>query len=106
MDAYRVDQDTPGCLACEHGATWGIIGPDDVAHHTTYGDRDDAELIARDLNAAFEAGRAAAFAIVARRVGPDDRRITLPAVPPEAGERRRYPGIADGRRKADDGIPF
>lgn len=57
MSIYCIEQDTPGCNECGEGATWWVIGPDGVASSISYGDKEEAEFLARALNAAYELGR-------------------------------------------------
>jgi hypothetical protein len=54
---YRVEQDNPGCSDCGHGATWWVVGPDDTASSTSYGDESEADSLKRALDSAFELGR-------------------------------------------------
>lgn len=54
---YRVEVDDQGCGECQHDRTWNVIGPDDTASSTSYGDLDDAESLKRALDAAYELGR-------------------------------------------------
>ncbi len=42
-EPYFVEVDDNGCSQCGHDRTWTVIGPDGAAHHTSYGDIDDAE---------------------------------------------------------------
>lgn len=103
-EAYRIEEAGTECPACQKGATWDVIGPDDVALGVTYGDYGDADYMARELNNAYEQGRAAAFKILERRIRPDDRRRDgMPDAAPDSGERRL---LADGRRHYDSGLPF
>lgn len=55
---YRVEIADPGCTECLHGLTWDIIGPDEVAHSTSYGDQEEAESIARGFDRAYTLGQA------------------------------------------------
>lgn len=54
---YRVEHDNPGCSDCGHGATWWVIGPDEVASSTSYGDELEADSLKRALDAAYELGQ-------------------------------------------------
>jgi hypothetical protein len=55
-DAYKVEQEHPGCSKCGEGKTWVVIGPDGFAGGTSYGREEDAEEHADDMSRAFEAG--------------------------------------------------
>lgn len=54
---YRVQVDDQGCDACLHGRTWWVIGPDEVASSTSYGDEEEANSLRDALNAAYALGR-------------------------------------------------
>lgn len=102
-DGYTVQNEGPGCGSCGEGATWNVVGPDGVATGTIYGDYDNAQEMARDLSRAYANGRNAAFAIVTRRTGPEDRRDrSKDWFKPGSDERRKSPG----NRVTDDDLPF
>lgn len=54
---YRVEVDTPGCETCTHGRSYWVVGPDEVASSTSYGDKEDAESLAHALDAAYLLGQ-------------------------------------------------
>jgi hypothetical protein len=55
--AYRVEaEEGKGCTTCGAGCLWTIVGPDEVAESTSWGDRDMAELICEAMNDAYEQG--------------------------------------------------
>lgn len=99
---YIVEEDQPGCTACEAGKTWCVVRPDGTALGTSYGDKADADQLAGLLNDAYKDGCRANN----RRVGPDDRRRSgHKGAEDWIGENLRHPTI-EGRREFDDGIPF
>jgi hypothetical protein len=55
--AFRVETLTPACGECGNGAMFTVIGPDEVAESTDFGDKEDADSLARSLNHAFELGQ-------------------------------------------------
>lgn len=55
-EPYFVEVEDGGCLACKHGETWRVVGPDGVALSRTFCDLEDAEEWAELLNIAFDAG--------------------------------------------------
>jgi len=54
---YTVEQDDSGCCLCGNGKTWNVIDPDGIASGTSYGDKEDAEDLADELNRAFHLGQ-------------------------------------------------
>ena len=54
---YRTAQDDPGCYGCGHGTTWHVVGPDETASSTSYGDEEEAHALTHALNAAYELGQ-------------------------------------------------
>ena len=54
---YRTEVDDPGCSDCGSNATWHVIGPDEVASSTSYGDEEDANALTNALNAAYALGQ-------------------------------------------------
>jgi hypothetical protein len=56
--AFRAEVDCEGCESCQAGRLWRVVGPDDFALGTMYGDREEAEWVADCLNDAYEHGRA------------------------------------------------
>lgn len=54
---YRVEVDDQGCGECQHDRTWYVIGPDDVASSTSYGDEEDAHSLAAACDRAYELGK-------------------------------------------------
>lgn len=60
---YRVEIDDPGCQTCQHDQTFHVIGPDEVASSTSYGDQEDAESLARALDAAYLLGQQSVTAV-------------------------------------------
>src|SRR5690242_13232260 len=56
---YRVEVDHDGCERCSCGRTWTIVGPDDYAIGQSFESQEDAEDLARLLNAAHEYAEAA-----------------------------------------------
>lgn len=59
MSVYRVEITNPGCSDCGHGIQYDVIGPDEVAHSTSYGDEEDAHSTARGFDHAYELGHQA-----------------------------------------------
>jgi len=58
-DPFRVAMDDEGCGACEHGRTFHVIGPNEMANSVSYGNVEDAEYLRDECNRAFELGRRA-----------------------------------------------
>lgn len=56
-EPFRVEVDHEGCMYCNRGKQWTVVGPDGVASSTSWEDEDDAEKHARDMNYAFAQGR-------------------------------------------------
>lgn len=55
--AYKVvKDDSDQCQNCSRGVMWDVVGPDDVALGTTYGDHGDAEYMADNMSDAFNMG--------------------------------------------------
>lgn len=54
---YRVEIDDPGCAYCQHDMSYNVIGPDDVASSTSYGDEEEANALRNALNHAYELGQ-------------------------------------------------
>jgi hypothetical protein len=59
MDAYTVEVDRKGCPHCGHSTLWAVVGPDGMQESVLFEDEDDADVLARRLNSAYEKGRAA-----------------------------------------------
>lgn len=57
---FRVER-IEGCGQCGHGELFDVIGPDDVAHSTQYGDEEEARSICHAFDRAYELGRQAAL---------------------------------------------
>lgn len=50
-----------GCGQCGHGELFDVIGPDDVAHSTQYGDQEEAESVRAGFDRAYWLGHQAGF---------------------------------------------
>jgi hypothetical protein len=57
-EAYRVEIERSGCVTCDAGKMYRVVGPDDVAMSTIYEREEDAIDLADDLNIAYAAGLA------------------------------------------------
>lgn len=55
-EAYHVVKDKLGCEHCGAGRLWMIVGPDDFALGQVFTDQEDADDLARLLNAAHQFG--------------------------------------------------
>lgn len=55
---YSVSVDTNGCGHCGAGRTWMVVGPDGYGGGQSFGDEEDAEALADQLNEAFYQGQA------------------------------------------------
>lgn len=55
---YTVGLDQDGCEKCGHGKLWAVVDPDGIALGTSYGEKDDAEDMADNMNLAFILGQA------------------------------------------------
>jgi hypothetical protein len=54
---FFVEVEDPGCRNCGTGKTWAVVGPDGCTTGMSYGDEDDAQEQADDLNNAFVQGK-------------------------------------------------
>jgi hypothetical protein len=52
------EQTESGCEHCGAGKMWLIIDPDGIAGGTSYGDKEEADDLAQELNRAFHLGQA------------------------------------------------
>jgi hypothetical protein len=59
-EPYTVEIDRAACEHCGEGTTWMVVDPDGVGDSTSFLEQEDAEHLARALNAAFERGRKSA----------------------------------------------
>lgn len=50
---YRPEIDQPSCDHCGRGATWHVVGPNNVADGRSWENEDDAEDLAAALNEAY-----------------------------------------------------
>lgn len=50
-----------GCGQCGHGELFDVIGPDDVAHSTQYGDQEEAESVRAGFDRAYWLGHQVGF---------------------------------------------
>lgn len=55
---FRVER-IEGCGQCGHGVLFDVIGPDDVAHSTQYGDEEEANSVRDGFDRAYELGKQA-----------------------------------------------
>jgi len=53
---YTVEVDHGGCKHCGAGKTYTVVGPDGVAVGRSFGDKDDADDLAADMNQAWRLG--------------------------------------------------
>ena len=58
VEAYNVVIDRPACSLCGGREIWAVKGPDDACPYQRFEDKEDADIQAAALNAAFNAGRA------------------------------------------------
>lgn len=78
---FRIER-TEGCGQCGHGEMFDVIGPDDVAHSTSYGDEEEARSVQAGFNRAFELGRAQGFS---EGLGSPWIEFTEATLPPDGG---------------------
>ncbi|HSV90944.1 MAG TPA: DUF551 domain-containing protein [Nitrospiraceae bacterium] len=81
MEPYRVEIDNEGCRTCAHDKTWHVIGPDEIAESTSYGDEEDAHWLCRALNSAYTLGQSNptdnAWVSFATRLPPENSQILI-----------------------------
>jgi hypothetical protein len=54
---YRVEIDDEGCPHCGSDRTWTVVDPLGVAASQSWGDSEEAEAFAEDMNRAFKLGQ-------------------------------------------------
>lgn len=54
---YRLEPCGRGCPTCGAGEFWDIVGPDDIALSTSWGDKEHAEELVEMLNDAYLLGK-------------------------------------------------